>query len=138
MVVGKPLMANQPITLIGRGDHHQNFVSEADVAAYTIEAMDNPLSTNQRIRFGGPASYTCTWTEIINEISQVVGSQLPVQYLPQDSQVPLLPDEASFLLNAMETFETYVDMTETAPAFGIKLTTLDEYIRRMYVQPVRA
>ena len=31
----------------------------------------------------------------------------------------------------METFETFVDMSETAPAYGVRLTTLDEFISRM-------
>ena len=34
----------------------------------------------------------------------------------------------------METFETYVDMRETAPAYGVKLTTLDEFILRTFVR----
>jgi hypothetical protein len=34
----------------------------------------------------------------------------------------------------METFETFIEMTETAPAYGVTLTTLDEYIQRTFVQ----
>jgi hypothetical protein len=63
-----------------------------------------------------------------------MGTQLPVQYLPPSSTVPLLPPEASVLANGMETFETFVDMSETAPAYGIKLTTLDEFIQRTFVR----
>ncbi len=81
---------------------------------------------NQRILLGGPASYT--WTEVVSAVSAAMGAQLPVNYLPLGSTVPLLPNETSTLLNAMETFETFVDMSETAPAYGVKLTTLDEFI----------
>ena len=66
MVVGLPLMARQPITLIGQGDHRHNFVSEADVATFALTALDNPAAANQRIGIGGPASYT--WTEIVNAV----------------------------------------------------------------------
>jgi NADH dehydrogenase len=132
MVAGLPLTANQPITLIGRGDHHHNFVSEADVAAFAIATVDNPGAANRRVTIGGPASYT--WTEIVETIGRTMGFSLPVQYLPIGSQVPLLPDEVGGLLNAMETFETFVDMNETAPAYGITLTTLDEYIQRTFVR----
>jgi hypothetical protein len=38
------------------------------------------------------------------------------------------------LLNGMETFETFIDMTETAPAYGVRLTTLDEYLQRTFVR----
>jgi NADH dehydrogenase len=132
MMVGLPLMAKQPITLIGQGDHHHNFISEADVAAFALAVVDNPQAVNQRLEIGGPASYT--WTQIVNTASQVMGADLPVQYLPSGSEVPLLPPETSSLLNGLETFETYIDMTETAPAYGVTLTTLDEYLRRTFVR----
>ena len=132
MAVGMPLMAHQPITLIGQGDHRHNLVSEADVAAFALAAADNPRATNQRITIGGPASYN--WTEIVSAVGQAMGTQLPVRYLPLGSEVPLLPPEAGVLLNGMETYETFVDMTETAPTYGVRLTTLDEYIRRTFVR----
>ncbi len=132
MVVGLPLMHQQPITLIGQGDHHHNFVSEADVAAFGLAVVDNPRAVNQRIDIGGPASYT--WTQIGAAVGKALGVDLPVQYLPLGSTVPLLPPAVSDLLNALETFETFIDMAETAPAYGVTLTTLDEYIRSTFVQ----
>ena len=58
MVVGIPLAAGQPITLIGQGDHRHNpFVSEADVAAFALAAVDHPAARNAEIGIGGPASY---------------------------------------------------------------------------------
>lgn len=132
MVVGIPLIARQPVTLIGNGDHRHNFVSEVDVAAFALAAIDNPGAANQRIAIGGPTSYS--WTEIVDRISQAMNTQLPAQYLPLGSEVPLLSDEVSGLMNAMETFETFVDMTETAPAYGVRLTTLNEYIQRTFVR----
>jgi uncharacterized protein YbjT (DUF2867 family) len=132
MVVGLPLMNQQPITLIGQGDHQHNFVSEADVAAFALATVDNPRAVNQRIDIGGPASYT--WTQIVETAGRIMGVDLPLQYLPLGTAVPLLPPAASDLLNGMETFETFIDMTETAPAYGVTLTTLDEYIQRTFVQ----
>ena len=57
-----------------------------------------------------------------------------MRYLSLDSAVPLLPLGTRSLFNGMETFETYVDMSELAPAYGIKLTTLDEFIQRTFVR----
>ena len=132
MVVGMPLMAGQPITLVGQGNHHHNFISEADVATFELTAVANPRAVNQRFLIGGPASYT--WTEIVQAVNKGMGAELPVRYLPLGSSVPLLPPEAVTLFNGMETYETYVDMHELAPAYGIKLTTLDEFIRRTFVR----
>jgi hypothetical protein len=78
------------------------------------------------------ASYT--WTQIVANASRIMGADLPVQYLPLGTAVPLLPPAASDLLNGMETFETFIDMTETAPAYGVTLTTLDEYLQRTFVR----
>ncbi len=131
MVVGIPLMARQLVTLIGQGNHRHNFVSKADVAAFALVVASNPSVVNQLIEIGGPASYT--WTEIVTAVGRALGAPLPVQYLPLGSPVPLLPEEVSALLNGMETFESAVDMSQTAPAYGVKLTTLDEYISQAFV-----
>jgi hypothetical protein len=48
--------------------------------------------------------------------------------------VPLLPPAASDLLNGMETFETFIDMTETAPAYDVTLTTLVEFIEQTFAK----
>jgi uncharacterized protein YbjT (DUF2867 family) len=132
MLVGVPLMTGQPISLIGKGDRKHNFIAEADVAAFAIAAVDNPRAANRRIGIGGPGSYT--WTEIVDTVRRVAGAPLAVNYLPLGSKVPLLPSEVSALLNGMETFETFVDMHETAPAYGVGLTTLDEFIARMLMR----
>lgn len=132
MIVGIPLMAQQPVTLLGRGDHSHNFVSEADTAAFAIAAVDNPRAVNQRINVGGPASYT--WTEIVEAVGRNLGMALPVQYLPVGSQLPMMPPGISELMAIMENSEVYMDMSEIAPSYGVKLTTLDEYIRRTFVQ----
>lgn len=63
-----------------------------------------------------------------------MGVDLPVRYLPLGSTVPLLPPATSDLLNTLETFETFIDMTETTPASGVTLTTLDEHIMGTFVQ----
>jgi uncharacterized protein YbjT (DUF2867 family) len=132
MVVGIPLMTQQPIRLMGQGDHHHNFISEPDVAAFAIAALDNPRADNQRLMIGGPASFT--WTEVVAAVGKAMGAPLPVDYVPVGTPVPYLPAEAQILFGAFETFETYVDMSELAPAFGVKLTTLDEYIQRTFVR----
>jgi uncharacterized protein YbjT (DUF2867 family) len=131
MVVGLPLLNEQPVTLISEGDHHHNFVSEADVAAFAVTAVDNPAAANLRIEIGGPASYT--WTEIVAAVGQGVGADLPVQYLPSGSEVPFLPPAVSDLLSGMESFESFVDMDDTASRYGITLTTLDQFVRRTFV-----
>ncbi len=129
MIVGIPLMTQQTILLKGNGDHHHNFISEADVAAFTLAALDNPRAFNQRLVIGGPASYS--WTEVVETAGKVVGAPLPVSYIPLDGPVPYLPPGVGDLFAGMETYESYVDMSELAPAYGVKLTGLEEFLRGM-------
>jgi uncharacterized protein YbjT (DUF2867 family) len=138
MMVGLPLMNQAPVTLIGQGDHRHNFISEADVAAFIVAALDNPKASNQTLIIGGPDSFT--WTEVFDRANQALGGALQVQYLPPGSEVPFLPPAANILITGMETYESFVDMSELVPAFGIEPTTLDTYIQRTFVprsQPAR-
>lgn len=128
-VVGIPLVTRQAICLMGKGDHHHNFISEADVAAFMLTALEAPRATNQILTIGGPASYT--WTEIVAAAGKILGTSLPVEYLPFETPVPYLPEGMQPVFTGMETFETYVDMSEHAPAYGVRLTGLEEFLKGM-------
>jgi uncharacterized protein YbjT (DUF2867 family) len=130
LVAGMPLMNHAPITLIGEGNHPHNFISEADVAAFFVAAIDNPRASSQSLIIGGPASYT--WTEVVGSVNRALGGALQVRYLPMGSDVPFLPPAGVGMLSLMETYETFVDMSELAPAFGLELTTLDTYVQRTF------
>jgi NADH dehydrogenase len=132
MVVGIPLMTGQPIILIGRGDHAHNFISEQEVADYFIAAVDNPQAYHKVIKVGGPASHT--WTEIVERVGSKMGAQLPVEYLPLGSDNPYIPPAANSLVNYMEMFEDEMDSSELANTFGVRPTSLDEFIDRTFVR----
>jgi uncharacterized protein YbjT (DUF2867 family) len=129
-VVGIPLRANQPVTLVGRGDHRHAFVSEADVAAFAVACVDHPAARNQRIAIGGPASHS--WTEVVQAVGEAMGQPLPVNYVTPGDTVPLMPPTVGALLAGMETYETFIDMRETAAQYGVDLTTLDAFARATF------
>lgn len=132
MIVGIPLMTQQTITLIGGGDHAHNFISEQDVADYFVAMIDNPAAYNQGVMIGGPASHT--WTEIVDHVGGRMGAQLPRQYAPLGSTIPYLPDEANGMATMMETYEDFLDISERSATFGVRPTTLVEYIDRTFVR----
>lgn len=129
-VVGIPLKAQQPITLVGEANHKHSFVSEADVAAFAVACVDNPAAIKQRIPIGGPASYT--WGEILTAVEACLGVKLPVNFVPLGGEIPLLSPGAGYLLNAMETYESFIDMGETAPKYGVDPTPLSVYVQRAF------
>jgi NADH dehydrogenase len=131
MLVGIPLSMGVPVQLIGQGDHAHNFISEADVAVFILNMVENPLAYNQTIVIGGPASHT--WTEIVQETGARIGIELPVEYLPMGSSISYLPSDVSAIANGQETYEDFLDMSETAPVYGVQLTTLKEFIDQTFV-----
>ena len=134
MVIGIPLQAGQPITLIGQGDHRHSLISEADVAAFAVAAVDNPASRNVHIEIGGPS---VSWTEIVKTAGEAMGMALPVNYLPLDSSVPLLDPMVGEFFNGMETYESFINMGETGSLYGVELTPLPAVMQQMFGQEMK-
>jgi uncharacterized protein YbjT (DUF2867 family) len=132
MVVGGPLRAQQPVTLVGKGDHAHAFVAIDDVASFAVAAVDNAQAYNQSILISGPASHS--WTEVVNTIGKVLGTPLPVNYVGFEDPLPL-PPGADMLMRGFETFESHIDMSETAPKYGVNLTSLDSFSQRFFAPP---
>lgn len=130
MMVGIPLMTQQAVTLIGRGDHAHNFVSEQDVADYFLAMLDHPQAFNQTVKVGGPASYT--WTDIVVRVRDRMGADLPIQYAMMDTPISYLPERAIPLVTDFERFEHHLDISETAKIYGVRPTTLDEFIDQTF------
>lgn len=133
MMVGIPLMTQQAVTLIGRGDHAHNFVSEQDVADYFIAMLDHPQAYNQTVMVGGPGSYT--WTDIVVRVRDRMGADLPIQYAMMGTPISYLPERAIPLATDFEKFEHFLDISETAKIFGVRPTTLDEFIDQTFGRP---
>ena len=129
MVIGIPLQARQPVTLVGKGDHRHSFISEGDVAAFAVASVDNPAAQNARIVIGGP-SYS--WTEITTTVGEAIGQRLPVNYVTPESEIPLLPPFAGALLTGHETYETFIDMDGTLEQFGVELIPLTAVLQQMF------
>jgi nucleoside-diphosphate-sugar epimerase len=107
-------------------------MSEQDVADYFIAMIDNPAAFNQAVMIGGPASHT--WTEIVEHVGGRLGAPLPLQYAPPGSTIAYLPEEANGLATAMEMYEDHLDIAAASATYGVRPTTLDEYIDRTFVR----
>ncbi|MCA9955849.1 MAG: NmrA family NAD(P)-binding protein, partial [Anaerolineales bacterium] len=129
-VVGIPLQAGQPVTLVGKGNHQHAFVSVGDVAKYAVTAVSHAAARNKAIRIAGPVSYT--WTEIVETTGQVLGQSLPINYMPMGETVPLIPEMMSSMLSGFETYESGIDMNETASIYGIQPTPLAVFAERFF------
>ncbi len=131
-IVGGPLQARQPITLVGPGTCKQVFVSMDDVAAYAIAAMGHPKAEDKEIEIGGPASYS--WMDVVGAVGKVLGCELPVTWAVPGSPIPFTPapEFMGQMLAGMEMAEAYLDMTKTARTFAIRPTSLDTFAARFF------
>ncbi|MBX2999989.1 MAG: SDR family oxidoreductase [Caldilineaceae bacterium] len=129
-VVGMPLSAGQPVTLVGQGACKVAFVSIVDVAAYAVTAVDNPNAENQEIYIAGPASYS--WTKVVEAVGRATGQQIPIQYVATGEPVPLIPPSMAPILAAQEIGDSLIDMSETSSRYGVDPTSLDTFAGRFF------
>ena len=133
MVVGIPLQARQPVTLVGQGQRLHSLISIGDVATFATAAVGHPAAINQRLVLGGPEPLS--WRGIVDTFGQILGQDLPVQFVALGEPIPGLPDIVPPMLAAMETYDSPIPMNETAHLFGVEQTTLASTVRQMLNLP---
>jgi uncharacterized protein YbjT (DUF2867 family) len=127
-VVGMPAMMGQPVTIVGGGHRKHSFISAGDVAAFILAAISNPAAINQKLLLGGPQPLS--FRDAVAIYERVLGHQIQVRSVAPGEPVPGLPQMIAQLLAGLDTYDSPIDMTETARTFGIQLTPLKEVARR--------
>lgn len=126
-VVGMPAVQGRPVTLVGEGRRHHAFISNRDVAAFAVAAVDNPRARNQFLALGGPDALS--WRDVVAIYERMLGRDLPVEWVQPGEPVPGLPEPMGLLLAAQETYDSVVPMDETAAAYGVDLTSVQAFAR---------
>jgi uncharacterized protein YbjT (DUF2867 family) len=129
MVVGMPLGARQPITLVGEGQRLHSLISVGDVAAFAAATVGHPAAINRRLALGGPEPLS--WRGIVDTFGQVLGQELPVQFVAPGEPIPGLPEIVPPVLAGMETYDSPIPMDATARLFGVLQTPLVPVVRGM-------
>lgn len=131
MVVGMPLQSGGPVTIIGEGNRRHSFVSMNDVAAFAVAAIDNPAARIQQILIGGPEPLS--WIDVVKRAGAVLGREIPIRRVQPGEPLPGLPDVVTGLMAGMDTYDSPIDMTATARAFGVQLTSAEQVLRQILV-----
>ncbi|MDT8307709.1 MAG: NmrA family NAD(P)-binding protein [Anaerolineae bacterium] len=129
MVLGPPLQAGEPVSLVEDGRHRHAYISEADAAAIAIASVDNPAAHHKRLEIGGP-SYS--WREIVDAAGEAMGRELPVRFFPPGEDLPLLDPSLNGWLSAFETYEDFIDMGDLPARFGVEITPLNRVMEQMF------
>lgn len=127
-VVGMPALLGRPVTIVGGGRRKHSFISAADVAAFILAAIGNPAAINQKLLLGGPEALS--FRDAVAIYERVLGHRIPVSSVAPGEPVPGLPDMIAPVLAGLDTYDSPIDMAETARTFGIRLTPLEEVARR--------
>ena len=127
-VVGIPAMMGQPVTIVGGGRRKHSFISASDVAAFILAAIGNPAAINQKLLLGGPQPLS--FRDAVKIYERVLGHQIPIRSVAPGEPVPGFPQMVAQLLAGLDTYDSPLDMSDTACTFGIQLTPLDEVARR--------
>jgi NADH dehydrogenase len=125
VVVGMPALQSQPVTLVGEGRRRHSFVSNRDVAAFAVAAVDHSAARNQYLAIGGPEPLT--WSDVVATYERVLGRPISVQFVAVGEPVPL-PDPMPWILAGMETYDSAIEMEEIARTFDVPLTRLETFV----------
>lgn len=130
MIVGMPLSAREPVTLVGEGRRRHSMISVRDVARFAVVCVDHPGARDQTLTLGGPRAVS--WRDVVATTEKVLGRTLEVRSVPPGTPLSGLPDAVSQLAAGFETYDSEIPMEETARGFGIALTSLDQYAREAF------
>jgi NADH dehydrogenase len=132
LVVGGPALAGHPVTVVGGGWRRHSFIAARDFAAFAVASVGHPDAVNRRVVIGGPEALSLR--DVIAIYERVLGHPIPVQtidpgeLLPSLPPVPGLAEVVSGMVAALDMFDSPIDMSETAPAFGVQLTPIADLV----------
>lgn len=126
MVALGPLFEGREVVYVGDGTQRHSMVAVDDVAAIAVAALDHPEGHNAYLPIAGPMAFS--WRDAVASLERATGRQIPHRGVAPGDPVPGLPDAVQGLLTLLGTSEIQFDGSETARRFGVRLTTLDEFV----------
>jgi NADH dehydrogenase len=141
LIIDAPIAAGVPVTLVGEGKRRHSLIAARDVASFTVAAVDHAAAMNQRIEVGGPEAFS--WRDAVGVYARALGRDIPIRSIRPGELLPHLPsgltELVSGLLATLETFDSPVEMRETAQRFSVRLTSLEEFVNQKVLRmPITA
>lgn len=121
-----PALEGGAVTLVGEGKQRHSMVAMQDVVRYAVAAVERKEAANRVLAIGGEP---VTWRDVVDTFSEVLGREIPVQTVPPGEPVLGLPDFVAELLASLELYESPLDMSELSRTFGVKTTSLHNFVR---------
>ena len=132
MIVIGPVLDGRPVTIVGEGRRKHSFIAVQDVGSFAIAAIGHSDAMNRHLPLGGPEAVS--WRDVIATFERRIGREIPVVSLAPGQPLPGLPDIVSGLMTGLDTYDSVIEMAATARAFGVQLTTVDQFLLGMLNQ----
>jgi NADH dehydrogenase len=128
MLIEGPLSAGSPVTLVGESKGRHSFIAEADVAQFAVGAARRPEVVNGTFALGGPEAIS--FRDAVRAYERALGRPVPIESVPPGSPLPGLPAIVSGIASAFDSYDSVIPMAETTAAFGVTLTSADDFARQ--------
>jgi uncharacterized protein YbjT (DUF2867 family) len=136
MLVLGPVMSGRPVTLLGEGLRRHSMIAADDVARFTVACVGNEDALNRTIPLGGPAAVS--WQEVVAAAGRSLGREIPIRTASPAEGLPGLPETVSQLAATFEMYDSVLQMDEIARNFGVRLTSVDEFMQHALARPPQA
>ena len=127
MLVTMPVLAGRPVTLPGEGTRRHSMVSIRDVAAFVAAVTRNPIAYDRYLPVGGPVAVS--WRDVVAAAERTLGRSIPVRTLRPGASIPGVAEVVSRLAEALEGYDSVLEMSGAARAFGVELTPMETFLR---------
>jgi NADH dehydrogenase len=127
-LVGNPARAGQPVTLAGEGQRRHSFISAGDVASFVVAAIGHHSAMNTQLVIGGPDALS--FRDAVKVYERLLGREIPVRTVRPGEPIPGVPPAVAGIAASFDTYESVIDMVETARTFNVRLTPLEDVVRR--------
>jgi uncharacterized protein YbjT (DUF2867 family) len=133
MLVLGPVMARGQVTLLGEGVRRHSMIAADDVASFAVACVGNPAAHNRTMALGGPTAVS--WRDVVAACGRALGREVPVVTTTPAEGLPGLPDTVVELAASFEYYDSVLPMDGIAAEFGVRLTSVEEFMRRSLQPP---
>jgi NADH dehydrogenase len=127
-VVLEPILEGREVVYAGDGNRRHSMIVVDDVAAFAVASLDAPTASRTYLLISGPEPFS--WRDAVAAFERRLKQQIPQRGVALGQDVPGVPDHLQGLITFLGTTDLTFDSTETANRFGIRRTTLNEWVDR--------
>jgi len=125
MIVVGPVFEGRPVTIVGEGRRKHSFIAVDDVASFAIATIGHREALNRHLPLGGPQAVS--WREIVATFERRLGRAIPIVSIAPGQPLPGLPDIVAGLAAGLDTYDSVIEMADTAQTFGVQQTNVDRF-----------